>query len=221
MKGKKKVQNPFQPFLGRIIDTADAAGNSGTSLKGNLAKKFFKKGCRNSLHELVNKKHLNNIIKLHLHFDVILRIITSKGSKIDLDKFSLFCKATYVDILTNFKWVNLTPTVHKVLAHSAELIEKNLGMGIGHLSEEGLEACHKIIRRFRASWTLQTSDSANLKDLIKNLWLTSDPYFYSLRRTIKCKRCGSTGHQRKCPIVINLLNQSASDKMVEEMLLKE
>ncbi|CAL4097673.1 unnamed protein product, partial [Meganyctiphanes norvegica] len=92
-------------------------------------------------------------------------------------------------------------------------------MGIGHLNEEGLEACHKLIRRFRATWTLQSSDNANIKDLIKKLWLVSDPYFYSFRRTIKCSKCGSTGHQRNCPFVVNISKQSESDVMVEEMFL--
>ena len=92
-------------------------------------------------------------------------------------------------------------------------------MGIGHLSEEGLEACHKIIRRFRTSWTLQQSDDANVKDLIKKMWLISDPVFYSYRRVIRCPKCGSTDHQRKCPMTEEGSNQSESDCMVEDMLL--
>ena len=89
-------------------------------------------------------------------------------------------------ILTEYKWADLTPSVHKVLAHSTELINNNMCRGLGHLSEEGLEACHKIIRRFRANWTLQSNDLANLKDLVKKLWLSSDPVFYSYRRDSKC-----------------------------------
>ena len=125
-----------------------------------------------------------------------------------------------MEILINFSWVDLTPTVHKVLAHAAELIANNAGLGLGNLSEEGLEACHKLIRRFRASWTLQSSDNANIKDLIKKMWLISDPYFYSLRKTLKCLKCGSTGHQRKCPVMDILENRSEEDVLVEEMFLE-
>ena len=193
--------------------------HTGSSLTGNLARRFFDQECMKLLSKVVKKPQLNIIEKLHLNLQVILRIISSKDEKINIEKFSILCIDTYVHILTNFKWVDLTPTVHKVLAHSSELISNNMCMGVGHLSEEGLEACHKIIRRFRASWTLQTSDIANLKDLIKKMWLVSDPYFYTFRRTITCPKCGSTGHQRKCPIIDNVSAKSESDIMVEEIMI--
>ena len=98
---------------------------------------------------------------------VILKIIFSKARQIDIGKFGNLCTSTNIAILIHFTWVNLTSTVHKILAHSAELIKNNACLGVSHLSEEGLEAQHKIIRKFRASWTLQTSDDANINDLIK------------------------------------------------------
>ena len=133
--------------------------------------------------------------------------------------FRNICTQTYLHILLHFKWVNLTPTVHKVLAHAAELIERNMCLGLGQYSEEGLEACHKLMRRFRTYWTIQTSDDSNLKDLLRKMWLVSDPVFYSLRRVVKCPKCGSIGHQKKCPILQQATNQSQSDIMVEEMFL--
>ena len=154
-----------------------------------------------------------------MNFNVILRVISSKDHKIDIDKFGNLCTDTYIEILTHFKWVDLTPTVHKVLAHASELIVNNNCRGIGHLSEEGLEACHKIIRRFRASWTLQTSDDANLKDLVKKMWLISDPLFYSYRRVIRCPKCGATGHQRKCPSLNENPNKTESDLIVEDIFI--
>ena len=157
---------------------------------------------------------------MHLNLYVILRIISSKERKIDIDRFGHLCRSTYIGILIDFKWVDLTPTAHKVLAHSAELIKNNSQLGLGNLSEEGLEACHKIIRRFRASWTLQTNDTANLKDLIKKLWLISDPYFYSFRKTLKCPKCGSTDHQRKCPVMDILANKTEADVMVKDMFIE-
>ena len=154
-------------MLGRRIDAADGSGHTGNSLTGNLAKRFFSGKCRDLLHKFVKEPRLEAIKKLHMNFDVILRLISSRDQKIDMDKFGNMCTDTYIDIITQFKWVDLTPTVHKVLAHAVELVDNNMCMGIGHLSEEGLEACHKIIRRIRASWTLQSSDLANIKDLIK------------------------------------------------------
>ena len=220
MAGKAKVQDIFETILGRRIDTADGTGHSGNSLTGNLARRFFGDDCRNLLEQFVNTTHLANIKKLHLNFYVIMRTISSKDRQIDVEKFGNLCTNTYVDILTHFPWVNLTPTVHKIIAHSTELVQNNSCMGVGHLSEEGLEACHKIIRRFRASWTQQTSDDANLKDLLKKLWLVSDPLFYSLRRVIKCAKCGLTGHQRNCSIVGDNSNKSESDVMLEDIFVE-
>ena len=83
-----------------------------------------------------------------------------------------------------------------------------------------LPMCDKLIRRFRASWTLQSSDDANLKDLIKKLWLVSDPLFYSFRKTLKCPKYGSTGHQRKCPVMDTLEDKHEDDVKVEEMFVE-
>ena len=152
-----------------------------------------------------------------MNIELILRVTSSKNHEINVDKFGNLCTETYLDIITDLKWVYLTPTIHKVLGHAKELIERNMCMGLGHLSEEGLEACHKIMRRFRAYWTLQLNDDANLKDLIRKMWLISDPLFYSYRRVLTCPKCGSTGHQKKCPLVQNIANQSEADIMVEDM----
>ena len=162
---------------------------------------------------------MTNVVNLHVNCEFILRTISSQKQKIDTEVFGNICINTYVDILTHFKWVDLTPTVHKILAHARELINLNNGMGIGHLSEEGLEAVHKIIRRIRASWTLQTSDLANLKDLIKKVWLKSDPVFYSFKKVLKCSSCGATGHQRKCPIIANDIPQSAADIILKDVFI--
>ena len=216
MKAKTKVQDTYQTILGRRIDTADSSGHTGNSLTGNLARRFFGDDCRKLLDLLIDDKtQLSIVKKLHMNLNVILRIISSKDHKINVEKFSKLCSSTYIYILTYFKWANLTPTVHKILAHSAELIRNNACLGVGHLSEEGLEAQHKIIRKFRASWTLQTSDDANLKDLIRKLFLISDPLFYSFRRVIKCPKCGLMGHQRKCTMIRDISNKSESDIMVE------
>ncbi|CAL4120500.1 unnamed protein product, partial [Meganyctiphanes norvegica] len=220
MQAKTKAQDIFATVLGRRIDTADGTGHTGNSLTGNLAKRFFSEDCRNLISKLVKTSDLIIIKTIHMNLYVILRIISSKDHKIDVDKFHTLCTNTYIEIIKNFKWVNLTPTVHKILAHSPELIEKNDCLGIGHLSEEGLEACHKIIRRFRAYWTLQTNDTVNMKDLIKKMWLISDPLFYSFRRVLKCSKCGSTGHQRKCPLFQESINKSESDLMVEDIFIE-
>ena len=187
-----------------------------------MSRRFFDDERNKLLDSLITDKDQLAIIKqLHRNFNVILRIISSKGRQIDVDIFSNLCTNTYIDILIHLAWADLTPTAHKILAHSAELVKNNSCLGVGHLSEEGLEAQHKIIRKFRASWTLQSSDDANLKDLIKKMFLISDPLFYSFRRTIKCSKCGLLGHNRKCPGNAEVSNKSESDILVEGIFIDE
>ena len=219
MNAKSKVQKVFATVLGVLIDSADATGHSGNNLTGNMAKDLFSVKCRSLLSKLVKQPLLGFIETLNLNLEIILRIISSKNRKIDLDLFAALCTKTYIDILTHFKWADLTPSLHKVLAHAPELVDKNMCMGLGDLSEEGLEACHKIMRRFRSCWTLQLNDNANLKDLLRKMWLVSDPLFYSYRRTIKCPKCGNTGHQKNCPLLPQDRNLSQADIMVEEMYI--
>ena len=52
------------------------------------------------------------------------------------------------------------------------------------------------------------------------MWLVSDPLFYSFRKTLKCPKCGSTGHQRKCPVMDTLEDKHEDDVMVEEMFVE-
>ena len=140
MKAKGKVQDTFATVFGVKIDSADGTGHSGNTLTGKLAKRFFSQECRALLHKIVKKQQLDHVKEIHFNLEVILRVITSSNNIIEIDKFLTLCNKTYTNILSNFKWADITPTLHKVLAHAPELIEKNLCLGLGKLSEEGLEA---------------------------------------------------------------------------------
>ena len=52
---------------------------------------------------------------IHLNVSVILRIFNC-GQAIDTDKLDKVCKYTYEFIVVEFPWVNVTPSLHKVLA---------------------------------------------------------------------------------------------------------
>ena len=76
---------------------------------------------------------------------VTLSVYTS-DSKDDIivDIYKQLCIETYNLILNNFNnseihWINISPTLHMLLAHSWELIEKNSNRGLGEYSEGGLE----------------------------------------------------------------------------------
>ena len=79
----------------------------------------------------------------------IIRIFNSDRI-VNTTELGNLCRDTYLLILDSFPWANISPTLHKVLAHSEELLrEMNAGHGLKCFSEEGSEGCNKLIRRYR------------------------------------------------------------------------
>ena len=57
-------------------------------------------------------------------------------------------------VLDFFPLANISSTLHKLLAHSEELvIDFNSGHGLKNLYKEGTEACDKLVRRYREQLT--------------------------------------------------------------------
>ena len=62
------------------------------------------------------------------------------------------------------------PTSDKLLAHSPELIATyNSGYGLKKISEEGLEALNKYVRKYRKSLARKLSFESNIKDVLVRL----------------------------------------------------
>lgn len=60
---------------------------------------------------------------------------------------------------------------------------KNNIFPIGQLSEDAIEACHKIVRYAREHSTRKTSRIATNEDLLHVLLLSSDPFLTNMRHT--------------------------------------
>ena len=121
---------------------------------------------------------------IYTNLAVVLRIFNS-DERIDHQKFPTLCSDTYQLIIETFPWASNTPTLHKVLAHSAQLIEEyNGGRGLKSLSEEGLEACHKHIRRYREQLARKFSFEANIQDIFIRLTSQSDYFSFNQRKRI-------------------------------------
>ncbi len=68
---------------------------------------------------------------------LILSAISS-GRTINIDKYDALCKDLYNHIIkTSYMTIHLT--IHKILAHSSQLIVNNGNIGLKNLSEEGME----------------------------------------------------------------------------------
>ena len=71
------------------------------------------------------------------HLCAIIRVMNSSERKIDIKKYDQLCKDVSVKIVQTFPWAKISESMHRVLAHSAELIEANQNFGLGGQSEEG------------------------------------------------------------------------------------
>ena len=96
-------------------------------------------------------------------------------------------------------WVRITPTLHKLLAHSWELIDMNEGCGLKNWDESGLEANNKVLRAIRLKLARKTSQADNLEDVINRMWLGSDPKINHIRLQAQsfCKHCKEHGHSTR------------------------
>ena len=117
--------------------------------------------------------------------------------------------ALYIHIVTEFTnsagelWVSVSPTLHKLLAHSWELISLNDGEGLEHLDESGLEGCNKILRTIRSRQARKISQQACNMDCLSRMWVGSDPILQQERMAALpfCKHCQIKGHgTRYCAV---------------------
>ena len=105
-------------------------------------------------------------------------------------------------------------TLHKLLAHSEELIrDTNSGYGLKSFSEEGTESCNELIRKYRENLSRKSSFEGNIIDVFVRLVSQSDPVLIGYRKNLFCERCGQSGHtmRTKCCRVesqnsLNILN---------------
>ena len=67
-------------------------------------------------------------------------MINSQKRKVDVDKVRKLGQQVYLQLVQLFPWVVVTPSVHRILAHSWEVMLLNNSFGLGSQSEEGLEA---------------------------------------------------------------------------------
>ena len=100
-------------------------------------------------------------------------------------------------------WISIAPSLHKLLGHSWELIELNNSKGLKNLDESGLEGNNKILHSIRLNLARKNSQSANLEDTLRRMWLGSDPKVNKVRLKTRpfCKHCQEFGHSsRYCKI---------------------
>ena len=214
---KRDIQMSLKDHAGGIrLDFPDGVGCSGTTTTGNIARRLFnddKHGSRDQLLLNVPEPHREKCKSILERHGIVLNVINSTEKLKDVMYFKEYCQSLYRDILEWFPNAVITPTVHKILSHSWELIQHNDDYGLGKYSEEGLEGCNKILRRIRTTLSRKTSKDANQIDCLQRLWAKSDPICNKIRRDILpyCSICQKKVHGTRYCTSKSLIRNASFD----------
>ena len=183
---RKLITSLIDEKLNISIDQPSAQG--GTSTTGNIVRQCFRRGDDDKedflywILTFVPSEAKTHVATIYNNLGAILRVLNS-SRKIDTRLLETVCKETYEIIIQHFPWANISPTVHKVLAHTPQVInEYNDGFGLENLSEEGLEASNKLIRRYRERLSRKFCFEDELSDIFIRLLSQSDPILGSFRK---------------------------------------
>jgi hypothetical protein len=205
------------------LDCPDPHGSGGSTDNAETARRFLKaENCQHFV-DIVQgtAEERDALFTLHKNIAVILRVINSKFRQVDIDSLQELCLKTYLEIVVKFPWASVTTSLHRLVGHSSERIKLNDGFGLGDCSEEGLETLHKLVRRFRERLAQKNSLVDNLKDVFGHLWVRSDPYIRSKKRTLMCSVCNEIGHTKpSCPSHHERRENNEYDQLVEELFLE-
>ena len=158
----------IQKETGELWDFPDQTGKGGTTTNGNTARNILHNaGVRNMIIEKIPNDHYKDIMKQYgQQLSVIIRIV-SCNEIINVQDLKKLCTELYLFLIQSFPrvtdkhvegpWISITPSLHKLLAHSWELIELNGDRGLRRLDESGLEGNNKILRGIRSKLGRKTS----------------------------------------------------------------
>jgi hypothetical protein len=200
-KAKETVQSHLRDRTGLKVAFPDSSGNGGTTTNGNLCRRLiYEKETREILLELVPDRNRDKLRTIIVRIAVALRVVSSKNKIVEekVKELEVFNRETYKLILKSYPppICRISPSVHKLLAHTSELIMLNECHGLGTVSEGGIEACNKLLRRYRISVSRKRNQHDNLSDCAKRLWVNSDPVLEDMRLKALpiCKSCSVRGH---------------------------
>ena len=163
-------------------------GNAAEMVTGRSFQQFTSDHARQYICSLVEdnvKEPLNSVL---LGLAATVKVLNSQKRRVNIQKLQNLTTEVHILLVTHFPWVVISPSVHRILAHSWERIELNGGFGLGDLSEEGLESINKFIREMRNHGARKESTEANFKDVYNHLWDRSRPTIVDMERAIKRRK---------------------------------
>jgi hypothetical protein len=158
-------------------------GDAKDMVTGNKFKAFSSDESREVLTNLIKEESAKESFReIHLGLCAIIRVLNSQHRSINLSLYKDLCTSVNLKICESFPWAIVSPSIHRVLAHSWEKIEINDLKGLGSESEEASEAQNKFIRYLRNHGARKSSTEFNFQDTWTHLWRRSSPLVIELDR---------------------------------------
>ena len=158
---------------------------------GQAFQKFSSDNSRVFLSSLVEPEIRESFGEILLGLCTMVKVINSQTRKVNTDKLRNLSLSVYLKIVEIFPWAVVSPSVHRILAHSWEVVELNNYYGLGDMSEEGLEALNKHIRDRRSHGARKDRTENNFRDTCRLYHLDEAGVLF---HTISKKKCYKSHH---------------------------
>ena len=193
---KKALENEEKELKTRVLERLQLNISSPDQMStGNAFKVFAEQDSREFLTSLLKDDDEDKVDELREAYSDIAMMLcgickaaNSQRRRIDVEYYSHVCTSLNLLILESFPWVILPESIHRLIAHSAELIEANDGFGLGGTSEEGIEGMIKWVRYHRQHGARTDSVFHNLTDVFNHLVQGSSPLLARLDRDKKRRK---------------------------------
>ena len=137
-----------------------------------------------------DKENFRNLLQM---LAVIGRVTSSKGL-VKVFAFRKYCLACYQFILEKWSWCQISESVHRLLAHTWEMIVLNNNHGLMAESEQGSECSHKEERHAREHQSRKCDLVSGDTDTFRHKWGATDDGVRSFDRRPWCSFCSTDSH---------------------------
>ncbi|KAI8125494.1 hypothetical protein CVS40_4198 [Lucilia cuprina] len=167
---KRKIQEQFWNKMGLHVHKPKSNG-SGTTNDGNTARKAF---LNPELFASITNVDVDFIKHLH-----IILIAISSEFEVSVENLKHFCCATADIYFKNYDWYPMSATLHKILAHSAQILQVSI-VPLGCAGENASEARNKFYKKDRIEHARKDSRVHNITDVFNRAMDSSDPLLSSI-----------------------------------------
>lgn len=105
---------------------------------------------------------------------LILKLLTSK-KLLNVEELEKLCSATYRKCYQLYPWATMSPTFHKLLAHSVEAVRFFWPIPIIFFSEDAGESWHRLYRIYLVRFVRQSNRIYRMRDAMNRALYETDP----------------------------------------------